>query len=255
MTILNLIIHNSNIEIYRQMYEVLSPFYKKFSFVETFFIEYDETLDCEYEINGDILKLKGVESMIPGLLHKTLDSLLILREIGKKYTWIVRSNDSTVVNFSALSEFLNKNPEADYFSGLVNNLQWVDVASGTSDERYFGTIFGSGTMFGFSNELTNHILKKRHKLKFDLIDDLSFGVFVVENFPGVICQQINNTLVSLINGILTIEEITKYENESNPVAWRNRQNDRNIDLMNMRIIIDVLNEKIGKMNAQMIDIK
>ena len=115
MKILNLVIHNSKIEIYQKMYEILSPFYKKISFVETFFIEYDETLDCEYQINGDMLKLKGTESMIPGLLHKTLESLLILREIGKRYTWIVRSNDSTVVNFIALSKFLNKNPESDYF--------------------------------------------------------------------------------------------------------------------------------------------
>ena len=241
MTILNLVIHNSKIEIYQQMYEVLSPFYKKFSYVETFFIEYDETLDCEYEIKGDILKLKGVESMIPGVLHKTLDSLLILREIGKRYTWIVRSNDSTVVNFSALSEFLNKNPESDYFSGLVNNLQWVDTASGTSDEKYFGTIFGSGTMFGFSYKFTNHILKKRHKFNFNLIDDLSIGVFVMENFPGVICQQINNALVHAANGELTIETIINYENQHNPVAWRNRQNDRKLDLINMSKIIRVLN--------------
>ena len=224
------------------MYEQLSPFYKKFSFVETFFIEYDETLDSEYEINGDILKLKGIESRIPGLLHKTLDSLLILREIGKKYTWIVRSNDSTVVNFSALNEFLNNNPGSHYFSGLVHNLQWIDAASGTSDEKYFGTIFGSGILFGFSNEFTNHILKKRHEFKFDLIDDLSIGVFVKENFPDVICQQINNAVVNVLNGELTIETIANYENQHNPVGWRNRQNDRNIDLINICKIISVLNK-------------
>jgi len=244
MKILNLVIHNSKIEIYQQMYEVLSPFYKKISFVETFFIEYDETLDCEYQINGDMLKLKGSESMIPGLLHKTLESLLILREIGKRYTWIVRSNVSTVVNFIALSKFLNKNPESDYFSGLVNNLQWVDTLSGTTDERYFGTIFGSGTMFGFSHKFTNQILKKRHKLNFNLVDDLSIGVFVKGNFPDVICQQINNALVNASNGELTIETIANYENQHNPVAWRNRQTDRNLDLINMQRIIEVLNKNL-----------
>ena len=250
--ILNIVIQNSKIDIYKEMYEVLSPFYKKFSFVETFFVEYDQTLDCEYQISEDILKLKGTESMIPGLLHKTLDALLALREIGKKYTWIIRSNVSTVVNFSALSEFLNKNPETDYFSGLVFNLQWVDPPSGVLDETYFGTIFGSGTMIGFSYKFTNQILRKRHKFKFNLIDDLSIGVFVRENFPGVVCQQINNNLAHASDGELSMETITKYENEHNPVAWRTKQilsqGNRNIDLINMLKIIKVLN-KANNFNA------
>jgi len=241
MKILNLVIHNSHIEIYEKMYNVLSPFYKRLDFVETFFIEYDETLDCEYQVNGDMLKLKGTESMIPGLLHKTIDALLILRKIGKEYDWIIRSNMSTVINFNILKTLLNKN--LNYF-GDVRELYGVDAISGIHEEEakeLKGLHFASGNMIGLSNEYANALLLYRHKLHFNLIDDVSIAVLFKEYYPDISCQTLPNKLTANIINEIDKETINNYNFMNNPVAWRNRNDNREIDIINMQIIVEVLN--------------
>ena len=243
MKILNLVIHNSHIEVYEKMYEVLSPFYKRLDFVETYFIEYDETLKCEYKFDEDVLRIRGKESMVPGVLHKTLDSLLILRQsLAKKYAWIIRSNVSTVINFHTLYNFLENNPTVEYFAGQVENLQWLHPPSGISDDKHFGTIYAQGTLIGFSNYLTNAILEKRHKFKFDIIDDVSVGLFIKENIPLIQCQKIDNGQVNAANQVYSFDTINNFNIQNNPVAWRNKSIDREIDIINMQTIVDVLNK-------------
>lgn len=222
------------------MYGVLSPFYKKIDFVKTYFIEYDENLDVDYKINDDVLKIRGVESMVPGVLQKSLDAFLIFEKLIGKCRWYVRSNISTVINFYALGDFLKKNSQVDYFGGRVLNLQWLDIPYGISDDRHFGTNYAQGTLIGFSNCALDTVLNKRHKLHYELIDDVSLGVFFNENIPKFSCNKVDNGQVVSENVILTPESIARFNNQYNPVSWRNKSLDRKIDISNMSIIADVL---------------
>lgn len=223
------------------MYEILSPFYDKFDFVETFFIEYYENLESEYEISGDILKIKGTESLIPGLLHKTVDALLILRKTGKTHDYVIRSNVSTIINFNLLKRLLFNGSNCDYFSAKFWNLDWIDFSYGVVDQRYFGTNFASGTMIGMSRNVVSILLEKRHKLHFDLIDDLAIGVFIREYCKNVKFSEFSaNKLVAASDQVHTAEAIILYNDKYQPVAWRNRSQNRNIDLQNMSTIVKCL---------------
>ena len=87
-----------------------------------------------------------------------------------------------------------------------------------------------------------------------MVDDVSIGLFVEENFPDVVCQQINNGLVWANNGIITAENVTNYNDKHNPIAWRNRQGERGIDIINMQTIVEVLN-KANNVHAQSSDMQ
>lgn len=224
------------------MYEILSPFYKTFSdYVETFFIEYVEELDQDYIISGDIIKIRGSESMVPGLLQKTIDSLLILKFFDKGYDYLVRSNVSTVLNFDVIKTLLIGNRNVEYFGGQVFILNWLDIPFGIIDKKYFGTKFAQGTLIGISKKLTNKIIENRQELHYNIIDDVAIGLFVLEHTPGIECQSFaDNMLIAASNKIYDIDVITSYNAKNLPVAWRNKSEDRNIDLMNMRTITHAL---------------
>lgn len=225
------------------MYQILSPYYSQFHFVETYFIEFDNTLQTDYVIDKDVLKIRGVESLVPGLLIKTIDAILILKKIGKSFNWVIRSNVSTVVNFDKLKCFLDNYSFVNYFGGHVYNLQWTDAPFGIVDDKYFGLDFAQGTLIGFSNFAVEKILDNRHKFRFDIIDDVSFAIFFKENAPFIKCCSMPNGLVFVENQIQTAASIKAYNNQYSPVAWRNKGVDRNIDLINMRLIIEMLQER------------
>ena len=104
MKILNIVLYSDNEVNYVQMYEALSGYYKRFSDVTTYFYKYNENISDNIEITGDIINIKGRESYIPGILNKTIDTLLLFKNNGEyeKYDYIIRSTISSIVNFSLL---------------------------------------------------------------------------------------------------------------------------------------------------------
>lgn len=244
MNILNLIIQNSKIPIYKSFYDILSPHYTKYSdFVDTYFIEFDDSIATNYIIKKDILLIKGCESFVPGLLWKTIDALQILINSPHHYDYIVRSNVSTVINFDVLKKKLFNNPQ--YFGGKVFNLNMLDPNYGIVDNRYFGIDFAQGTLIGFSSMLCDALLKKRFNLNFDLVDDVSIGVFVFENFPNIKCEEFKYVSVTedetFCNAIHDRNFFLNLNKEYLPVAWRNKSFNRYNDLINMSFIVNVLN--------------
>lgn len=89
MRVLHLIIHIHQ-GAYLAMYDALSGFYRAFSNVDTYFLCFDPELPAEFRVDGDLLWIRGSESLVPGILQKTIDGILRFDLNG--YDYVVRSN-------------------------------------------------------------------------------------------------------------------------------------------------------------------
>jgi hypothetical protein len=233
MKILNLVLYSDNDEIYSQMYEALSGYYKGFSDVTTYFYKYSENITDNIEVSGDIINIKGRESYMPGILNKTIDAFMLFKNNGEyeKYDYIIRSNISSIVNFSLLSEQLELNPVEYYGS---TNIGYI-----TLDNTNIP--FASGTNIVMSKKGYMIFVDNINLLDKSFIDDISIAVFFHK-----LNIKITNIGKAGENGFVFVPMInnkSEYEKlvSSNYLVYRNRsENNRHCDVINMKNIIKYL---------------
>ena len=73
ISIINLVLYSNDNE-YEKMYDLTKKYYSKFTNVKTIYYSFDENIIHEYELNDDILRIKGKETYIPGILEKTINA-------------------------------------------------------------------------------------------------------------------------------------------------------------------------------------
>lgn len=240
MKILHLIISFSSTEYYKDMKVSLSNFYVPIVFVDTFFVEYDPDLDIPFKILNSTIFIKGSESLIPGLLLKTLDAIKI--KFFDSYDYVVRSNLSTVIDFYRLREVLECNNNINYLGGqILNNTSELQAANGRNDPNLEDVKFAAGTMICLSKILITKIINFENKFNYDLIDDLSIGVLIEKFFPEVTISSLKLSLF-VVNawGSNDSRDIEKLISEIRPVVYRNKTEDRVIDSKKLRIISEKL---------------
>jgi hypothetical protein len=233
MKILNLVLYSDNDEIYVQMYEALSRYYKGFSDVSTYFYKYDENISGNIEITGDIINIKGRESYMPGILNKTIDAFMLFKNNGEyeKYDYIIRSNISSIVNFSLLSEQLELNPVEYYGSTNIGNIKMGKK----------NVPFASGTNIIMSKKGYMTLVDNINLLNRALIDDLSIALFFHR-----LNIKITNVGKAGENGIAFVSMLKddlEYKKlvRDKYLVYRNRSEDnRQYDVINMRNIIKYL---------------
>jgi hypothetical protein len=164
----------------------LETFYSKLRAVDTFYVKYQPEITSTNITDGNIINLKGVESVVPGLLYKTVDSLLYLKDKLDGYDFIARTNISTVVNFPAIADILDAENNYHFFGARVSRLMWLDPPSGIKDFSNFGVPFVTGSCMFFSKPLMAKILEMRHYIDFTVIDDVALGILVQNKFPEVV---------------------------------------------------------------------
>jgi hypothetical protein len=115
----------------------------------------------------------------------------------------------------------------------MNNLEWIDESSGVFDESLWGTKYASGTNIIISNDVAKNIINNKNLLDYNLVDDLSIGVYINKYLPNII----NNNNSELIKCFVSTEN-NNFDNIDNSILFfRNRSsNDRNLDLKNMKKI-------------------
>jgi hypothetical protein len=233
MKILNLVLYSDNDEIYVQMYQALSGYYKGFSDVSTYFYKYNENISGNIEITGDIINIKGRESYTPGILNKTIDAFMLFKNNGEyeKYDYIIRSNISSIVNFRLLSEQLELNPVEYYGSTNIGNI--------TLDNTNIP--FASGTNIIMSKKGYMTLVDNINLLNRAYIDDISIAVFFhklnikITNVGKA--GESGFVFVPMINNNLEYEKLVSH----NYLVYRNKsENNRQYDVINMKNIIKYL---------------
>ena len=157
------------------------------------------------------LHVPGDESFIPGILHKTLEALAYCSK-SFEFDFVVRSNISTVIDFSRLLTILP--PRSDsvvYASTHVWNENSRDEA------------FASGTNIILNAAAVAYVLSARGELMMDTIDDVALGMLLRRvTMP----QQLSPPMV--------------WSESEDGVVFRNRSADRMRDVSRMARLVDLI---------------
>jgi hypothetical protein len=237
MKILHFILFSSN-EIFNNMYLITREYYKKIKNVKTIYYTYSYTIKNNYELNNDILYIKGNETNIPGILEKTIKCFeYFINEINN-YDYIIRSNISTIVDLNKLTNYLINN-NIEYGGGNLMELQWLDPIFGIKDNTWFGTKFAQGTSIIFSKNVLSIILDNIDKIDFNIIDDVAFGIFIKKYLLNIKPKGLNEYFFHCYE-YSDINLLSNIVFNSDYIFYRNSNNDRNIDIKQMKYIVDNL---------------
>lgn len=176
VTVLNLVLYNESSEDDRKMRAVLERLQREQIHQHTviqYFYTYSDTLEGLVE---NVLYIKGVESLLPGVLNKTITAIEWCNHIA--FDYLVRSNISTVIDFNNLPYHELEKDTMVYASSLVNTLTWIDAGSGIHTEQYRGTRFASGTNIIMNKPTIDYLIVNKDKINRDIIDDVSLGILM-----------------------------------------------------------------------------
>ena len=248
--LLHLVLY-SETDQYKAMYKMLSRYYREtFPDIKTVFYTFSPHLESPYSLSGDVLYIRGKDTYIPGILDKTWLAMKYFQESLRQnqYNYIVRSNISTIVNFKTLIPLLETTDFIDYGGGMLNELEWIDPHGGVTDDRWFGTVYGSGTALFLSKNLALDLLNHPNLLRRDLVDDLAIGVFFREYRPSIVPKATDIEkfcFVPYFENRETREGELRHLAEQSFAFYRNHNGDRNIDVEQMHILLSYLSQGAG----------
>ena len=125
------------------------------------------TPGCTHVTERDgTLHVPGDESFIPGILHKTLEALSYCTR-SFDFDFVVRSNISTVIDFSRLFGIL---PEPSDRPVYASTHVW--------NEHSGSEAFASGTNIILNAAAVAYVLAARSELRMDTIDDVALGMLL-----------------------------------------------------------------------------
>lgn len=239
--ILYLILYNENVDYERQMKQALDRYVNNFNHIKTFFIAF-KRLNKEYEINGNVIYFNGSESFIPGILDKTIKALKLLTKIYD-YNYVIRSNISTVINLTKITNLLAQNKNTNiYYGGFI--IMHICMKCNLKITQFI-----SGTSIILDKISTNFLLNNVDKLRYDHSDDVAIGLLMDLNegvkkyeLPGL---ALNTTPVLdfVYNLIKFPEYILNLDYYDLIIFYRNKSKDRYNDIKSMNQFIDYLLRK------------
>jgi hypothetical protein len=223
----------SHSPVYDCMYNVTRQYYRTMPNVTTVYYTFAPELSAEYEMRDDILYIRGEETYVPGILVKTVKALAYFRHA--RFDYVVRSNISSVVNFTLLDVELGARP-VHFDGGEKVALSKLIPESGIVDSSLFGSPFFCGTCIVMSPWAVDVVLANEDFLRFDIVDDVALGVFFYQYFPQVIGNGYNSRYVH-VSPNTRIPDL----HVERTLVYRNRNDDdRDGDCTRMQHIVNIL---------------
>lgn len=230
MKALLLLIHSPS-PIYNEMFSIQQRFVHSFDEIDTFFVVMRENQINLVEQENDIIYVKGKEHVL-NILYKTITSLEYLLQ-KYEYDFVIRSNISTIIHIPKLIQYLNTIPTTGiYTSSQFLNLQWLDPKAGIHNNSLFGTIYASGISITFSNDTIKYLINNKEKLRHDIVDDVSIGLFFQKYNPTILKKG-----KQFISTELYTNTVTKNTNINDYIFFRNKCSNRTVDIKIMDLIV------------------
>ncbi len=129
----------------------------------------------QLDMSANTLTFKGTESLVPGILQKTLDGFeYCLRQFSFEH--ILRTNISSFFVFPLLkNNILHSIPQALCYAGVrINN--------------HYNTDFVSGAGFYISPDIAHRLVQNRGACPAHLPDDVAVGYFLTRTEDTPICS-------------------------------------------------------------------
>jgi hypothetical protein len=226
-TILHLVIYNET-SVYKDMLEVQRTYVHSFPNVTTFFVQY-RPQEEPVTLEGDFIFVRGEETGdTTTILRKCIMALQFV--ISRDFDFVLRSNISTITNFSNLTKHLTSVPATNlYTGGNIENLQWLDFRSGIFNKDMFGTIYAQGTAIILSRDIAQALVQHRHSLPCHIVDDVAIGWWI-RNHAHVL--PIHQHKPKYCFGIP--RDVNEF------AFFRNKNVHRQLDVQNMQIIVQKL---------------
>lgn len=84
---------------------------------ESYFIEFDPHLQQPYTLEGDTLKMRGEESIVPGVLDKTLLALKYFENRFDQFEFVIRPYVSSFLVYPRLKKYLKRQQKEKFYGG------------------------------------------------------------------------------------------------------------------------------------------
>jgi hypothetical protein len=181
--------------------------------------------------------VKGSESVVPGILNKTIRAIEICKELNIDFDFIVRTNISTVVNFPALQQLLirDRHNNRIQYAGQKKVIDWLDPPSGLVDETFFNIPFVTGICIILSRNIVNLLLDSKDSINYSLIDDVAIGEFMYKK--GIPIFNLSNMVLENAPTFIKSKWI-----------YRNKLGNREDDLKRMRFIANNISRSLFLQN-------
>jgi hypothetical protein len=233
MKVLLLLIHSSS-PIYNEMFSIQQQYVHRFKEIDTFFIVMRENQTNLVEQENDIIYVKGKEHIL-NVLYKTITALEYLFQ-KNEYDFIIRSNISTIIHIPNLLQYLQMIPTNDvYTSSNFLNIKWIDHNSGIHNTSLFGTIYASGISITLTKDTTQFLIENKDKLRYDIVDDVSIGLFFKIYNPTILKKG-----QQYMSKELYTNKVTKNTNINHYIFIRNKSSNRIVDIEIMNLIVKKL---------------
>jgi hypothetical protein len=227
----------SNDKKYNEMLKIQRSYVHQYPNVNYYFICLRKQTNL-IEIEKDIIYVKGEEALL-NITYKTIEALnYALQHI--EFDYMIRTNMSTIINIPALIKYCSSiTKKSIYTGGNFMSLQWFDYKSGIKDKKLFGTNFFQGTSIIMSKNVVSYLVKHRKKIRYDIVDDIAFGLFIATYLPSAF----------VTDKLITFEKVPKNvrldQLDKHTIFFRNRDynsSNRKGDIKNMRSIRSMFNK-------------
>ena len=235
---------------YQSMYALTREYYHKFTRVKTLYYTFSDTITETYVLDGDILRIRGTESLVPGILDKTLLALKYVRDAIPFSGYVIRSNISTIIDMEKLMAH-----EALFtfdYGGPACLLRWISPPDGIHDHRYAGLTFVSGTCILLSRRLVGRLLADESKVQRSLIDDVAMGVFFKDHCAHMVLHVFAYITIGIDNACFKMllhsvgDDVLKHHVLGGEVLFyrnKNPEGQRAIDVAQMATVVHALRDR------------
>ncbi len=158
----------------------------------------------EVDILNKTLYVRGDECLIPGILYKTVEALSFFLSVDSSYSYIWRTNLSSVLDFAGLEKYLGTiSSTTSLYSGYVGKIlinhddhnayieggwkhpiRCLASSDAQNDVKQHSspTFFASGAGFLMSRDVALYLVENKQFLRWDLIDDVAIGALLEPKF-------------------------------------------------------------------------
>lgn len=237
MRILNIVIYNPNSTHEVVMHDAIDNYLKSStiaSFVTSFFVVLrSNTSGNNIEMEDNIIYVNGVESLAPGILHKTMESVrYCITTLNISFDYLYRTNISTVTDFIKLAQLMRARSTTQTFN-YASCLSYAYYPSGKLTDATGSFVFAQGTNILINRETTQ-------KICFDKIcRNVLDGTLVPDDVAIAVALQKIQVFSERL-GEINFKINCSPEDYGKYVCYRNKTTDRNNDAATVANIANFL---------------
>lgn len=185
-----LIIATDNIPAYKELQQIWAAYMNSDpQHYEAYFLKADPELPVAFQINQNEIIVKTEESLVPGIINKTVLALEALQPRLNEFDFVIRTCLSSFYPFENLTKFLNRLPKEKCFCGI--SLYQTKELGLPPELDIVPFISGAGIILSRDMaELLAHDHRELEAYKTTMPDDVFIGLFFQrKNIPFISAQR------------------------------------------------------------------